>query len=423
MFIDLSPLKIANFRRLFLGQLISAFGSQMTAVIVPFQVYYLTKSVLWTGLISGVEFIFLFVASLIGGVLADRFDKRRVLLLAEALLFTIPIGLAINASLSSPSLTVIFLLAGVASFLNGLHRPALEALTPRLVPHEDLAKVSALAPMRHILTTILSPLIGGVLIVSIGPAITYLIDAATFLISFLFLLSIKYKGATTGAPHRVTFRSFIGELVEGKRFLQSRPDILGSYVNDFIAMVFCNPVALFPALAMAFNRLDSLGLLYALPSTGAFLMTVFSRWTLSVQRCGVYIIIAASCWALSMLWVGIASSFGFILVGLLFASGFDMMSGIFRMTIWNETIPETVRGRMAGFEMLSYMSGPLLGNAMLGFVADIYGIQLTLAMGALIALICLIAFNLWRPQLWNFERHSAIPARILTTENTEKNEH
>lgn len=404
MLIDLSPLKSPNFRRLFFGQLISAFGSQMTAVIIPFQIYFLTQSVLWTGLISGVEFIFLFISSLIGGVLADRFDKRRVLLFAEAILCAIPVGLAINASLPTPSLAVIFLLAGFASFMNGLHRPALEALTPRLVSLEDLAKVSALAPMRHILTTILSPLIGGVLIVSIGPAATYTLDAASFLISFLFLLNIKYKGASDTVPHRVTLKSFVGELQEGKSFIQSRPDILGSYVNDFIAMVFCNPMALFPALAMAFDRLDSLGLLYALPSIGALLMSVFSRWTLDIRRCGVCIVIAASCWALSMLWVSLAPGFGYILVGLLFAGYFDMMSGVFRMTIWNETIPENVRGRMAGFEMLSYTSGPLLGNTLLGFLADLYGIQATLTIGSLIALICLIFFNIWRPQLWKFER-------------------
>lgn len=214
------------------------------------------------------------ISSLIGGVLADKLDKRRLLLLAEAILSALPIGLAINAALPDPSVAVIFLLAGLASFLNGLHRPALEALTPRLVPAEDLAKVSALAPTRHILTTILSPLIGGVLIVTIGPALTYCLDALSFAVSFLFLLSISYQGTICEDAKKITWRSFLGELAEGKRFVQMRPDILGSYINDFIAMVFCNPVALFPALALAFNNLESVGLLYALPSTGALIWRV-----------------------------------------------------------------------------------------------------------------------------------------------------
>lgn len=404
MLIDLSPLKIPNYRRLFLGQLISSFGSQMTAVIIPFQIYFLTESVFWTGLISGVEFIFLFISSLLGGVLADRFDKKRVLLIAEAVLCLIPLGLAANATLATPSIGLIFLLAGFASFMNGLHRPALESLTPRLVGPENLSKISALTPLKHILTTILSPLIGGVLIVTIGPALTYTLDALSFLISFLFLLNIRYEGIQIEKAHRVTFKSFFGEIAEGKRYLLSRPDILGSYVNDFIAMVFCNPIALFPALAAAYNRLDAVGLLYALPSIGALMMSLFSRWTLDKQRCGVFIIFAASSWALSMLWVGMAPGFIYILFGLLCAGYFDMMSGVFRMTLWNETIPESVRGRMAGFEMLSYMSGPLLGNAMLGFMADLYGIQTTLAVGSVIALGLLLVFNLWKPQLWYFTR-------------------
>jgi MFS family permease len=406
MLIDFSPLKGANYRKLFLGQLISAFGSQMTAVIIPFQIYFLTQSVFWTGLISGVEFVFLFISSLIGGVFADRFDKRRLLIIAESLLCFIPLGLALNASLPEPNLAVIFLLAGLASFMNGLHRPALEALTPRLVGPDELAKVSALSPMRHILTMILSPLIGGTLIISIGAAATYLIDALSFLVSLLFLLSIRYQwsGGEQNSSSQASLKTFMAELVEGKRYLQSRPDILGSYANDFIAMIFCNPMALFPALAMAFDRSESVGLLYALPSTGALLMSGLSRWTLHVKRCGAFVVIAAICWALSMFMVGIAPKFELILLGLLCAGYFDCMSGVFRTTIWNESIPESVRGRMAGFEMLSYMSGPLLGNALLGMFADLYGIQVTLAAGALVAVVSLLLFNCLRPQLWQFKR-------------------
>lgn len=413
MLIDLSPLKSSNFRRLFLGQLISAFGSQMTAVIIPFQIYLLTESVLWTGLISGVEFILLFISSLIGGVIADRMDKKRLLITAEAVLCIIPLGLAINSTFTTPSLAVIFILAGFASFMNGLHRPALEALTPRLVPPQDLPKISALSPIRHILTTILSPLIGGILIVSIGPAMTYTLDAASFLISLLFLVSIKYQGAINPSSTHTTLKGFISELSEGYQFIRLRPDIFGSYVNDFIAMVFCNPIALFPALATAFDRLDAVGMLYAAPSVGGLLMATFSRWTLDVKRCGTYIIIAACSWSLSMIWVGMSPGFNSILTGLLFAGFFDMMSGMFRMTLWNETIPESIRGRMAGFEMLSYMSGPLLGNALLGFMADLYGIQATLAVGALIAFVSLIIFNVMLPQLWKFHRHQACDIESL----------
>lgn len=409
MFIDLSPFRHKNFRRLFFGQLISAFGTQMTAVVVPFQVYLITQSTLYTGLISGVEFIFIFFSSLLGGVLADRFEKRKILIWAEIGLSILPLGLAVNSLSAAPSVWVIFILAALASFLGGIHRPALESLTPRLVSEDEIAKISTLVPMRHILTTILSPMIGGFAMVSIGAFYTYLFDAFSFFISLLFLLGINYK-QVIGNEVEVQARSVFGEIVEGYRYIRSRKEIFSSYISDFIVMVLCNPVALFPALAAAFHQEQSVGMLYAFPSIGAFLMTLTSRWTLSRTRYGVFIIFSAASWALSLAFVGLAPSFNLILLGLFFAGIFDMISGVFRMTLWNETIPESIRGRIAGFEMVSYMSGPLLGNALLGFLADVVGIQTALFWGAITSLALLALFNFYIPALWKYKK--AVPSRV-----------
>lgn len=404
MFIDLSPFRHKNFRNLFLGQLISAFGTQMTAVVIPFQIYMLTNSVFYTGLVSGVEFIFLFLSSLIGGVLADRFEKRKILIYAEIALSIIPIGLALNSLSDTPNLWIIFALAALSSFFGGIHRPSLEALTPRLVSKDEIAKVSALAPMRHILTTILSPMIGGFAMVAFGAFYTYLFDAFSFFISLLFLLAINYKQVSIPATKT---RSVFGEIIEGFNYIKSRKEILASYASDFIVMVLCNPVALYPALAAAFHQKEYVGMLYALPSLGAFLMTLTSRWTLSQTRYGVFIISAAGLWALSMAFVGLAPSFTLVLTGLFFAGAFDMVSGVFRITLWNETIPELIRGRIAGFEMLSYMSGPLLGNALLGFLADLIGIQSALFYGALLSIVLLSLFNFFLPALWRYQKLAA----------------
>lgn len=405
MFIDLSPFRHKNFRRLFLGQFISAFGTQMTAVVVPFQIYTLTQSTFYTGLISGVEFIFLFISSLLGGVLADRYEKRKILIWAEIGLSIVPLGLAFNALHPTPSVGALFFLASIASFLGGIHRPALEALTPKLVPKEDINKISALSPSRHILTTILGPMIGGVAMVEIGAFFTYLFDAATFFISLLFLLGVNYKGLTGNEPK--TKKSIKNEIIEGFHYIRGRKEILGSYCTDFIVMVLCNPVALYPALAAAFQKESSVGLLYAAPSIGAFLMTLTSRWTLLRSRYGVYIIGAASLWSASIAFVGLAPTFQWILFGLFLAGFFDMISGVFRMTLWNETIPESIRGRIAGFEMLSYMSGPLLGNALLGFLADEIGIQTALLAGSLCSLFLLGLFNYLIPSLWKYKKIKA----------------
>ena len=403
MFIDLSPFRHKNFRRLFLGQLISAFGTQMTAVVVPFQVFFITGSTFYTGLVSGLEFICIFFSSLLGGVLADRFEKRRILILAEIALSIVPLVLAINSLSEKPNLGVLFVAAAIAAFLGGIHRPALEALTPRLVSENEIAKISALAPMRHILTTILSPMIGGFAMVALGAFYTYIFDAVSFFVSLLFLLGVNYK-RLTGNEVTTKRKSIVGEIVEGYRYIRSRKEIFGSYASDFIVMVFCNPVALFPALAAAFGQEKSVGMLYAFPSLGAFLMTITSRWTLSRTRYGVFIICAGALWSLSLAFVGLVPSFHLILLGLLFAGFFDMVSGVFRMSLWNETIPEAIRGRIAGFEMLSYMSGPLLGNALLGFLADRVGIQTALFSGALCSLALLSLFNFSIPALWRYKK-------------------
>lgn len=402
MLMDLSPFRFKNFRRLFIGQLIAAFGTQITAVVVPFQVYTLTQSTFYTGLISGVEFLFIFMSSLMGGVLADRYNKRNILIATEIGLIITPLGLAYNATLAEPSLWAIFLLASCTSFLTGIHRPSLESLNPRLVPKEEVNKISALAPIRHILTTILSPMIGGFAMITLGAVYTYLFDAAGLCISLLFLLGIDYKGLHKEPAEK---RSILSEIGEGFRYICSRGEIFASYGSDFIVMVLCNPMALYPALAASFKMESSVGFLYAIPSCGALLMTLTSRWTLSQTRYGVYIILAGALWSLSLTFVGLAPTFEWILFGLFFAGFFDMVSGVFRVTLWNETIPESIRGRIAGFEMVGYMSGPLLGNALLGFLADQIGIQTALLLGSLCSLVLLAIFNLCIPTLWNFKKN------------------
>lgn len=402
MFIDLTPFRHKNFRRLFFGQLISAFGTQMTAVVVPFQIYLITQSTFYTGLISGAEFLALFFSSLLGGVLADRLEKRKILILAEIGLSIVPLGLAANSFTDSPNLWAIFALAALAAFLGGLHRPALESLTPRLVPENEIAKISALSPIRHILTTILSPMIGGIAIFSIGAFYTYLFDALSFFISLLFLIGVNYKKLDSNEPS--AHRSIFGEIIEGYHYIRSRQEIFLSYASDFIVMVLCSPFALYPALATFFQMENSVGMLYAFPSLGALLMTLTSRWTLSCKRYGVFIIIAAALWSLSMIFVGLASTFYLILLALFCSGFFDMVSGVFRITLWNETIPESIRGRIAGFEVISYFSGPLLGNALLGFLATIFGIQKTLFIGGVTSLVLLGLFNFYYPGLWKFKK-------------------
>lgn len=409
MLIDLSPLKNRNFRNLFLGQTIASFGSQMTQITIPLQVYALTKSTFYTGLISAVELVFLIGAALLGGFFADTKEKRQLLLVSEAFLSLLVLGLALNASREHANLIFIFVMAAGASVLGGLHRPVLESVTPRIVPKEDLAKVSAILPLRTVLTMIVSPTIAGLCISHFGAKVTYLIDFVTLITSMIFLLRMpKLLPLKDSQDSKL---SFFKSVLEGAGYVRKRQELFGSYLIDFIAMVFCMPHALFPAIADSYNKKEMVGFLYAAPAVGGMLITIFSKWTLGMHRHGRLIIFAAICWALSISTIGLAYSFHWVIVALLFAGLFDMISGIFRMTLWNQTIPDEFRGRLASFEMLSYSSGPLLGNAISGLLADSIGLHNGLLCGGLISCFLIIVSSFRLPKFWNYRsKYESLPS-------------
>lgn len=401
MLINLSPLRNKNFRNLFLGQLISGFGTQMTAITIPFQVYALTHSTFYTGLVSALEFVFILGVGLIGGVFADTKEKRKLLLVSEACLGLITLVFAWNAFSAQASLALIFVLSALSSALTGVHRPALESLTPRIVAKEDIAKVSALMPMRNILMMIISPSIAGFCIAKFGAGFSYLVNFTTFFISFFFLLRLPQIFPVREDSEQKL--KPLQSIVEGMKYVRSRQELIGTYLIDFIAIVFCMPHSLFPALAEAYQRTESLGFLYAAPALGGFLVSMFSKWTLSVQSHGRCIILAASLWSFSIAMTGLAFGFNTIVLGLMLAGAFDMVSGIFRMTIWNQTIPDALRGRLASFEMIGYMAGPLLGNAVCGFMADFLGLHTALLYGGLLSVFCIILASFRLPIFWNYK--------------------
>ena len=405
MFIDFSPLRQRNYRNLFLSQLVSSFGSQMTAVAIPFQVYQLTHSTFYTGLISGFELVFLLGASMLGGFLADSRDRRRVLMGSEFFLSLGVLGMALNAQQATPSMATIFVLTALVSSLNGLHRPSLEAMTQRLVPRDQLIKVSALNPLRNILTTILGPTIAGVCMAHYGAQVAYFVDASSFALSLLFLTRLPAMPPLADADVPL---SFFASFKEGARYVVQHEEIIGTYVVDFFAMVFCMPQVLFPALAEYYAHPEAVGVLYAAPSVGALAASLFSGWTQRVRYQGRAIVFAAALWAVSMSFTGFAPNLTCVLIGLFMAGFCDMISGIFRNTLWNETIPPGIRGRMAGFEMLGYMTGPLLGNTWGGFMADRFGVHRTLAFGGMLGVCAIGGASLRLRRFWHFSRRALV---------------
>lgn len=398
MFLKLAPLiEYRNFRLLYVGQLVSMLGSMITYVALPYQIYALTHSSFAVGMMGVVELIPLLVTAFVGGLFADSADRRRLLIYSEVALAVGALVLTVNATLTAPNLAVVYVTAACMSAVNGFHRPSLDALIPQLVSHADIGDLSPLLSFKGIVGTVCGPLLGGALIAAFGLPVTYAVDVLSFLISLLALG--RLRGVFAAAQPTL---SPLEGIREGFRYALSRPELMGSYLVDFTAMVFGMPIALFPAVAEGFGGARALGLLYTAPSVGALLATVFSGWTRHVRRQGAAIAIAAALWGVMIGAFGLAPGLGVALFFLVLSGVFDSYSGIFRLTLWNETIPTRMRGRLAGIEMISYMSGPLLGNAESGLVASAIGAHEAIVLGGALCVLGVVVCVVVLRGFWGF---------------------
>jgi len=408
MLLDLTPLRRhRDFRLLFLGQFISFFGSMLTYVAVPYQVYQLTGSSLIVGLLGTVQLVPLLLFGLLGGAFADALDRRRLLIGAELLLTLISGGLAFNAHLPHPSVAVIFTLTGLMSAVNGFHRPTLEAMSPRLVDRDELPATAALSSLRASLGAVAGPAIAGLCIARLGTSATYLVDVASFLFS---LFALAGMAAMPPAPEAA--KPGLRSIAEGIEFARRRPELIGTYVVDIVAMIFAMPTALFPAMAQWWGGATAAGWLYSAMPIGSLVTTLFSGWTRGVRRRGAAVVAAAAAWGVAIIALGHAPSLAAAMACLALAGAADMVSGLFRMTIWNETIPTHLRGRLAGVEMISYMTGPLLGNARAGWMASLRSTRFSITAGGWLCLAGVLLCIPLLPAFWRY-RPDPEPALVL----------
>jgi MFS family permease len=377
--LDISPLKISrDYRLLFISQTVSLFGSMMSYVVLPWQMYQITKSSLAVGMLGAAEFVPIITMAFIGGALADYVDRRRMVLLTEMLMALGSAALILNSLLPHSKAWLLFVCAIAFAGLNGLKRPSLEALTPKLLPPELMPASSALRSVSGTVGGILGPALGGIFATTVGPALAYSLDLGTFAISLVALWMMRTTPPPLGAD-RPSLRS----IAEGLRYAWSRKELMGTYLIDINAMFFGMPMALFPAIAARLGS-ASVGFLYAAPSVGALLVTLASGWTARINRHGLAVTIAAALWGVAIIGFGFADSLWLALLCLLLAGAADMVSGLFRMIIWNQTIPDHLRGRLAGIEMISYTTGPLLGNAEAGIVASLFSVRTSIISGGVL---------------------------------------
>lgn len=378
--LDITPLRRSrDFRVLFTAGTIFYLGGMVSYVALPFQVWALTGSNFAVGAIGLVELVPIVVFGLYGGALADHVDRRRLLIATGAAQVVLTAALAVNAFRPEPSLAVIFTVAALLACASSLQRPSREALLPRTVAHDELPAANALDGFGMQIGVLVGPAVGGLLLAHVGAGWCFTIDVVGLtLATGLYVVLHPY-------PHREqTTPPSLSGIAEGLRYAVSRKDLLGTYLVDITAMLLAMPIVLFPALAEeVFGSPEYLGLLYSAETIGAIAATALSGWTRRVHHHGRAIVIAAAAYGGAIALAGLMPTIWWAVGALALAGAADMISGIFRSTVWNQTIPESIRGRLAGIEMLSYSLGPIGGQVRAGVTADLWSIRGSIVSGGL----------------------------------------
>ncbi|MFJ3701959.1 MULTISPECIES: MFS transporter [unclassified Streptomyces] len=396
---DLSPWRSsADFRLLWIQGLVTYFGSFMALIALPLQIKHLTGSPLAVGAMGAVELVPLVVFGLYGGALADSADRRRVILGTEAGLGLLAVVLLANALAPEPALWPLYVVAAGVSALAGLQRPALDSLMARIVPHDQQTAAAALNSLRWQVGAIAGPSLAGVVVAYAGHATAYGVTVVTFALSVLLCLRLS-----SAPPAHDAEKPSLRGIAEGARYAWSRPVLLGTYAVDLAAMFFAFPNAVFPFLAADLDAEWALGLMYAAGSVGSLALGLTSGWTSRVRRHGLFVVGGAAGWGLAIAAAGWFQNIWLVLVCLALAGAGDMLSGLGRSTIWNQTIPDELRGRLAGIEVLSYSVGPQLGQVRAGAMAGWTGTRSAVWSGgvACVASVALLATAL--PKLLTYD--------------------
>ena len=397
--IDLSPLKkYPDFRNLWLAGAISYLGSMATFVALPFQLKELTHSYIAVGLLGTIEIVPLVIFGLYGGVLADAMDRKKLIWATEAAALILVTALLVNSLAPHPSTIVIYIVAGLFAVVNGLQRPSMGAVLPRLVGHDDQIAASALMSLRYQFSYILGPTLGGIIISTFSVSVGYQFDIATYLVSLYFLARVRNIPPLGGGE-----KPSLAALYEGVRYAFSRQDLLATYVIDLAAMFFAMPNALFPFWADQLHSRWALGFFYAAGFVGAMVVTLTSKWTTTYTFHGRAVIWAAIGWGVAIALAGLANSLLIVLICLGLAGASDQISALFRSVIWNQTIPDNLRGRLAGIEMLSYAIGPLAGQMRAASMAAATSLAFSVTSGGVICVVVVAILAISMPKFRHYD--------------------
>ncbi|MEU6139119.1 MFS transporter [Streptomyces sp. NPDC047081] len=396
---DLAPWRASrDFRRLWVSGTISYFGSFLTFVALPVQLKELTGSAAAVGAIGAVELLPLLVFGLYGGALADALDKRKLIVWTEAGQGLLSAALLLNALLPHPAVWPLYAVAALSSALVSVQRPAIDSLWPRIVAHDHMTAAASLNSLRWTVGGVAGPAVAGVVVAYAGLGWAYGADLLTFVVSVVLIFRI----AASPAAHEAAKPS-LKAIAEGARYAWGRKDLLGTYAVDLAAMFLAMPLAVLPFLADELDANWSLGLMYATVPFGSMLVGLTAGWTSRVHRHGRMVVLSAALWGLAIAAAGVVGNVWLVLLFLTVAGGCDMVSGIFRGAMWNQTIPDELRGRLAGIELLSYSVGPTVGQVRSGGFAAWWGVRASVWSGGLLCAGAVGLLALCLPKLMTYD--------------------
>jgi MFS family permease len=403
--VDTTPLRVSrDFRRLWIGQAVSLFGTMVTTAALPFQVFDQTGSSLAVGLLGAAQLGPLLVGAVVGGSFADRIDKRRLLVVVTIASLLCSATLAVNASLDHPQLWLLYLIGALASGVTAVSFAVLRSMLPLLLEQDLRPAGFALQSIYTSFGWMAGPAVAGVLIGGFGLTSAYTVDAATFAVAI-----VAFAGIAPSPPLSDAAGSATASLVAGLRFVRSHRIILSVFAIDLLAMVFGMPRALFPALS---DRLGGgpvlYGLLLSSVAAGGFVASLASGWTSRVRRQGRALLVAVAVWGVCIATGGLSREAVVVLVVFAVAGGADMISAVFRSSIAANLTPDDMRGRVSGVEFAVYAGGPVLGDVESGVVGGLAGVPFAIVSGGLACVVAAGAFAIWVRGLAGYRTDRAV---------------
>lgn len=370
LLIDISPLRTSRpFRCAFAARLVSVLGLGLLMVALPLQVYQLTGSTLQVAGIATTTAAALFVGSLAGGVIADRYDRRNVIQWSRSAAGFGFLILGINAVLPDPMLSVIYLAAVIDGLAGGVSGSALMALVPMLVGREKIAAAGALTALTTDLGTMITPAIAGVLVAQTGVSVAFFLCAGATVATVGLITAIG-----PAPPPARDLQNPVRELAIGIRFAMQHKTIRLILLTGLLAMLVSGPLVLLPAFAEVELGAGpgTLGLLYAAPGAGAVLGSLTSGWMSRTRYNGLALLISLALMPLGVIAAGLWSHAALVFLGL---AGFGLARAVnivLRYTLLQQQAPEELRGRMAGLLMVQSVTGTAIGSMVAGFVGQFF---------------------------------------------------